>query len=330
MRLLILTQKVDSADDNLGFFHRWIEEFAKQCEKVTVICLFEGKHALPNNVSVLSLGKEKGVSKLTYLVRFYTYIWKERKHYDVVFVHMNQIYVILGWKLWWLLGKKVSLWYAHGKTTFSLRLATFFTQSVVTSTKEGFRIETKKKRIVGQGIDPTLFVQKTDYIIGDTFKLVTAGRITSAKQIEKMIDTVSDLRTKKIPATLTLIGSGDTAYTETLIAHARSKNVSEYVEFLGGMPYAELTQKLYAYDVFFNLGITGSLDKALLDAAAAKLPIVTTNTAFDFAVTDPQKKLEEFYKTSPEDRKKNTEHVHEWLLNTHTLKSLVTKTLSYF
>jgi hypothetical protein len=61
MKLLIITQKVDINDPILGFFHRWIEEFAKHCEKITVICLYKGTYNLPNNVKVLSLGKEEGV-----------------------------------------------------------------------------------------------------------------------------------------------------------------------------------------------------------------------------------------------------------------------------
>jgi len=32
MKLLILTQKVDIDDDVLGFFHGWLEEFAKNVE----------------------------------------------------------------------------------------------------------------------------------------------------------------------------------------------------------------------------------------------------------------------------------------------------------
>jgi len=43
MKLLIVTQKVDINDDVLGFFHDWIKEFAKNCEKVTVICLGKGE-----------------------------------------------------------------------------------------------------------------------------------------------------------------------------------------------------------------------------------------------------------------------------------------------
>src|SRR5437899_240970 len=108
MKLLIITQSVDLENPVLGFFHRWLIEFAKNYERVTIICLEEGKHDLPENVKVLSLGKESEKSeqdsmsknqsprKLRYIGRFYKYIWQRRKNYDAVFVHMNPIYVVLG------------------------------------------------------------------------------------------------------------------------------------------------------------------------------------------------------------------------------------------
>ena len=71
MKLLIVTQKVDKNDPILGFFHRWIEEFARHVEFVTVICLGVGEYSLPVNVKVLSLGKEKKKSRLKYIFMFY-------------------------------------------------------------------------------------------------------------------------------------------------------------------------------------------------------------------------------------------------------------------
>ena len=82
MKLLICTQVVDKNHPILGFFHRWIEEFAKHCDTVEVICLFEGEHTLPANVHVHSLGKEEGKNRLKYLIRFYAYIWNLRNEYD--------------------------------------------------------------------------------------------------------------------------------------------------------------------------------------------------------------------------------------------------------
>ena len=109
VKILIITQKVDQNDDVLGFFHGWIAEFAKHAEQVTVIALGVGGYNLPKNVRVFSLGKERGVSRLEYTLNFYRLIWRERKNYDVVFVHMNQEYVLFGGLLWKLLGKKITI-----------------------------------------------------------------------------------------------------------------------------------------------------------------------------------------------------------------------------
>ena len=90
MKILIITQKVSINDPVLGFMHRWIEEFAKHFERVTVICLEKGEHHLSPEVKVLSLGKENGKSRLKYILKFLYYIWREKNNYDAVFVHMNQ------------------------------------------------------------------------------------------------------------------------------------------------------------------------------------------------------------------------------------------------
>ncbi len=58
MKLLIVTQTMDVNDPYLGFFGRWVEAFAKVFDRIEVICLREGKHSLPANVRVHSLGKE--------------------------------------------------------------------------------------------------------------------------------------------------------------------------------------------------------------------------------------------------------------------------------
>ena len=38
MKLLIITQAIDENNPVMGFFVRWVEEFSKHCEKITVIC----------------------------------------------------------------------------------------------------------------------------------------------------------------------------------------------------------------------------------------------------------------------------------------------------
>ena len=69
MRLLICTQAVDVNDPILGFFVRWIEEFAKHCEKVTVICLRKGEYTLPQNVHVHALRSRNKLGRSFELLR---------------------------------------------------------------------------------------------------------------------------------------------------------------------------------------------------------------------------------------------------------------------
>ena len=71
MKVLVLTQTVDTEDPILGFMHRWIEELASKYERIEVVCLREGNHNLPKNVFIHSLGKEGGRSRIKYVLRFY-------------------------------------------------------------------------------------------------------------------------------------------------------------------------------------------------------------------------------------------------------------------
>jgi glycosyltransferase involved in cell wall biosynthesis len=280
MKLLILTQKVDVTDSNLGFFHQWIEEFAKKCEQVIVVCLFEGKHDLAGNVRVLSLGKESGTSRMRYLRRFYSYIWKERGNYDAVFVHMNQIYVILGGLIWRALGKRIGLWYAHGSTPFSLRFAALLAHDIFTSTIQSFRIRSPKVRVIGHGIDTESF----SYIARERKPapiLVSWGRISPVKDYETLIEAVALLRAQGILARARLIGSPGTPeqekYLQNLKKYAAMKGLEEAVVFPGPVSHQKLPGVLADVDMFVHTSQTGSLDKAPLEAMATGLPVFTCN-----------------------------------------------------
>ena len=157
LKLLIVTQKVDRNDSVLGFFHRWIEEFAKYCSQLTLICLQRGEYNLPANVKVLSLGKETGRSRVKYLWRFYKYIWQERKNYDVVFVHMNQEYILLAGWLWKILGKKVFMWRNHYSGSLFTDIAASFCRKVFCTSKYSYTAKYKKTVLMPVGIDTNLF-----------------------------------------------------------------------------------------------------------------------------------------------------------------------------
>ncbi|QQR50450.1 glycosyltransferase family 4 protein [Candidatus Nomurabacteria bacterium] len=286
MKLLIITQVVDSTDPSLGFFHAWILEFAKTYEKVTVICLKKGTFDLPKNVQVLSLGKEDSISKFHYLRRFYKYIWQYRKEYDTVFVHMNPVYVILGWKVWFLLGKKISLWYTHKSVDLKLRLATFLVNIIFTASTESFRIKSKKVKIVGHGIDMTLFspaLEPLSYQSTESFKILVVGRLSSIKRNDRIIDAIIEVTKKGIRVGLVFVGEAITANDikckKFLEEKASFVNPPNAITFAGGKAHDAIPRYLQNSHLFVTMSDTGSLDKALLEALAMGVPVLVTNPA---------------------------------------------------
>ncbi|MGC9602318.1 MAG: glycosyltransferase [Minisyncoccia bacterium] len=290
MRLLILTQIVDRHDSNLGFFHTWIEEFAKHCEKVTVICLQEGEHALPSNVQVCSLGKpysakaSKGAGKkFLYVFRFLKYIYKYKDEYDAVFVHMNPEYLVLGGWLWRRWKKPTGLWYAHRSDTYKLRMALAQADHVFTVSQNSFAIATPKLHAIGHGIDTELFKPAMRHE-STQLRIVTAGRIAPSKHIMEMFEALQELHVRHEPFTFTVVGSpitdAEKKYAKTLHEWLTRVPWQEQVLFAGPIPHAELSELLNSQDIFFNFSTTGNMDKAGLEALACGIPLLSTNPAF--------------------------------------------------
>jgi len=287
MKLLIITQKVDKNDDNLGFFHRWLLEFAKYTEQLTVICLQKGEYDLPKNVRVLSLGKDEGRSRLTYLTRLYRYIWKERSNYDTAFVHMNPIYIVLAGICWKMLGKKIALWYTHKRVNLKLRVAEKFADIIFTASQESFRLPSRKVVVTGHGIDIEKFKRgagkRTD-AKGNLLRIITAGRITPVKNLHILIDAAKLLKDKGISFELKIAGrpvtKDDEKYLAKLSGAVRDGALEKEISFIGSVPYSKIETLYQSGDVFVNLSETGSLDKAVLEAMASGISVLTSNEAF--------------------------------------------------
>lgn len=283
MKILILTQKVDINDDVLGFFHGWIREFAQNCEKVTVICLYKGEYDLPKNVKVLSLGKEKlsncYIAKLLYCFNFYKYIWQERKNYDNVFVHMNQIYVILGGLFWRAWNKKVSLWYTHKQVSLSLRIAEKLVDTIFTASRESFRLPTKKLKVMGHGIDTDIFKPAENKKPNDKFKILTVGRISPIKDVKTLVRAAGQLKIKNYE--LQIVGKAGTVEQEKYLQEVKDLvkelNIEDKVTFVGSVPNKEVLKYYQSADLFVNMAPTGGLDKAILEAMACGLPVIVAN-----------------------------------------------------
>ncbi len=269
MKLLIVTQAVDAEDSVLGFFVRWIEEFAKHVERIEVICLKEGKHRLPANVRVHSLGKEEGVSRAMYVLNFYKKIWRLRHDYDVVFVHMNPEYVILGGLLWRSWGKRIALWYTHKSVNARLRLATLLADVIFTASKESFRFPTKKLHVMGHGIDVDFFSPSENMSQGTA--VLSAGRLSPTKRHDLVIQSA-----EYFPNEVRIVGEG--SEKQRLESLSANLSLGSRVHFLGAHTQGELREEYRRAGVFVHVSETGSLDKVVLEALACGLPVVTTSS----------------------------------------------------
>jgi glycosyltransferase involved in cell wall biosynthesis len=271
MKLLIITQKVDRNDPILGFFCRWIEEFAKHCEKIIVICLEKGKYNLPPNVGVLSLGKESGQSKVKYVWRFYKYIWQERKNYDAVFVHMNQEYVLLGWKFWKLWGKKIYLWRNHAFGGFLTRIAILVSNKVFCTSPQSFTARFKKTKIMPVGID-TDFFRPDPNVKKIPRSILALGRISPIKRLDILINALLELQKQKIDFTATIVGSPifetDILYERELHRLAEPLTRSGRLSLCPAVRHSETLDIYRSHEIYVNLTPTGSMDKTILEAMA--------------------------------------------------------------
>jgi len=287
MKLLIITQKVDQNDSILGFFHRWIIEFSKHFEIVTVICLEKGAYDFPSNVKVLSLGKEEKVSKSQYINRFYSYIWSKRKDYDAVFVHMNPVYIVLGGFIWKLLGKNIYLWYVHVSVDIKLRISALFVDTIFTATKESIKLNNKRVKIIGHGIDTERYstIIRPTRVSEDPIRIVHVGRITRIKNCDIIIEAADVLKktwNKKFE--IIFIGSPvtviDHEYKKILEDRIKQLGLSDIVHFIGSVPNKDIDKHYIQADASINLAQTGGVDKAVLESFASGVPAFFSNETF--------------------------------------------------
>lgn len=258
MRLLIMTQKVDSSDPILGFFHRWIEEFAKKCETITVIGQKIGPHDLPANVRVVSLGKEDGATYLQQIRRFRKFIGQEQ--YDAALVHMTPIWVVLGAFAW---TKPVCLWYEARGARWPLQIALRMVRKVFSASAAGMPIATTKSVITGHGIDTDLFAFGS---AKRTIPLITVGRITQSKNLPAIMDSAQALH---LP--LKIVGAPLTDDDHLLMKTQKITGES--------LSQAHLIPVLQNASIFLHASTT-SLDKAVLEAMACGCIVVSSAAAF--------------------------------------------------
>lgn len=286
MNLLLFNLKTDADDPVLGFTTDWANALATRFDHVVVITMESGCVRVADNVTVYSVGREKGYSEFRRTLNFYRTLFKVLRHYrfDVCFAHMMPVFSVLAWPLLFVKKVPIVLWYAHRSVTPTLKVAHALVDRVVTANIEGFRIPSRKLYCIGHGISLNKF-SKSIRSENEVFTVASVGRISAIKNIDVIVRGFAlALQLTRAPMRLMIIGGAlnvaDRAYLEELKSLVSSLALENSVEFVGAVAHDKVADHLSQADLAISLSVTRSFDKAILEIMSMGIPILVHNDAF--------------------------------------------------
>lgn len=337
MKLLVLTQKIDKNDPVLGFFHNWVFKLSKKFEKISVICLEKGQYDLPDNIKVYSLGKESGRSKIKYVKNFLNLILGLYKEYDSVFVHMNQEYILLGGFIWKILRKKIYFWRNHPNGNLFTYVSVFLSNKVFCTSPYSFTKRFKKTEIMPVGIDTSIF--NTDGLDQKEKSILSIGRISPIKNVEKMIDAVILLDNRRENFVLDIVGdpvnTEDYEYKKMLLNKGEALIKKGVLNFITAVSQKEAAILYKKHSIFVNLTPSGGMDKTILEAVLCGCIPVVSNQFFEDVFEnkmltsgepeDIAQKIKFWLDASEEMVSESSKNIIEYTKQNHSLDVLIEK-----
>jgi len=282
MRWLLITQKLDRDDDQLGFMLRWVEELARRLDQLDVIAQSVGAAALPGNVRVYSLGKEVGRGRLGQARRLTDRLRRLTPQADGVLCHMIPRYVLFAAPWTRLHRKPLLLWYTHRAASAELRLAHRLATGVLTAAPGSFPLASDKVQVMGHGVDADLFAPAAEAAPPTVIQVARLARI---KRQDWLLRAAALLRARGEVGEfrVQLVGGpvpGEPEYAAELADLADVLGLGGVVDFAGPLAPSAMAAALQSSAVAVNLSPPGLFDKAALEAMAAARPTLVTNRDF--------------------------------------------------
>jgi glycosyltransferase involved in cell wall biosynthesis len=286
IRLLLFNLATDSRDPILGFTTSWTNALAKRAEFVDVVTMRSGRIEVANNVRVYSVGKELGRSEPQRALSFYRILRRllRARTYDACFAHMMPIFAAMAYPLLKRRRIPLTLWYTHEAGRSLLRVAERVVDRIITASPESFPFPSSKLIVTGHGIDTAVFAPTQGAASTRTSPvIVSVGRVGPIKRIEVLIEAVRVLTQENVDVTLRIVGpiaERDQGYGLNLIRQVEAAGLSEVVSWLGPVPPGEVVEEYQRACLALNMRLTGAMDKAVLEAMACGIPVLTTNRTF--------------------------------------------------
>ena len=289
-RLVFVTQQVDPGHPALAATIPMIRALAERVDEVVVVADRVLPDALPGNCRwALFAARTRGGRGL----RFETALTREllrRPRPRAVLAHMCPIYAVLAAPLARPLGVRVLLWFTHWKATRTLAWAERLSSAIVSVDRRSFPLDSPKVRGIGHGIDLDEFSCRERDGSGGGLRAVALGRYSPAKGLETVVrgvrvalDSGLDLRLELIGPALTAIEREHRSALERLVAEL---DLQARVRLGHAVLRSEVPDVFARADVLVNNMEAGAPDKAVYEAAAACVPVVSSNPVFDELLDD--------------------------------------------
>jgi glycosyltransferase involved in cell wall biosynthesis len=154
-------------------------------------------------------------------------------------------------------------------------------QAVIRELVDG-GIPVSNARVIYNGIDLDKFGSAAKLHAGrsrsETLEMVYAGRISPEKGIPTALEALSILTLNKLPARLTIIGSGQADYLHHLKHLCNQLGLTNSVKFTGYIPREEIPNALAKYDVLVAPSVWPEpLPRIIQEAMAVGLIVVGTS-----------------------------------------------------
>jgi glycosyltransferase involved in cell wall biosynthesis len=281
--LLVLNYVMDPAHPALAHQVEVVEALAIRFSTVTVITGKSDWVPTASNIRVFTSNWQPG-QNIRNIYRFYlTFLQLIRQsEFVAVFSHMTSVQSFLVGPILRLLKIHHCLWYAHAKNSAILRIAYFWVDKLVTSTEGSCPLTGKKVFYLGQSIDQEKFrPQRTER--SKFRKFLHIGRADPSKNLNLIIETVSQFRKLNEGITLELVGNPSGARQQSELDNLKQiwANGAQqgWLLFSPAIPRAEIARLLNEHDVFIH-AFQGSLDKTLIEATMTNMPVVTINQEY--------------------------------------------------
>jgi glycosyltransferase involved in cell wall biosynthesis len=287
MRLLLFNLATDADDPILGFTTLWIGALAQRVEFIHVVTMRQGTLAVPPNVQVHSLGKEKGFSEARRLREFYKILARilRENRVDVCFSHMNPLFTVLAGPVLKIRRIPIITWYAHAKVTRILKIAHWLSDQMVSSLSSAYPYKHDKLIQVGQGIDTNLFFPDAGITRETRPVILCVGRLSPVKDHPTLIKAVGLLRqTWAEPFRVVILGAAatiaDDGYVRSLYQQIKELGLEEIVSFEAPVPVMQLPSWYRRASVYVNMTPNGSGDKVAWEAMGCGVLCIVANEGF--------------------------------------------------